>query len=163
MAHCVLTIEVFHLQKSILVSSLLVVIIITAIAGCTGSEDIRGVMDSWNKVMGKEYQIEKVLVDNAAFQTNDLEKWTQQQQNTIGKLEVLLQEENSLISDFAGSTAKVNGDANRYANEALLNIRETYNYRVDALQNFKELVAAKQVNDDKLYAEKKKSTRRFRI
>ncbi len=72
----------------------------------------------------------------------------------IGKLELLLQEEDRLISDFAGSTVKVKGDANKYANEALINIRETYKYRGEELANFKELVKAKQTNNDQLYNEK---------
>ncbi len=69
--------------KSKLISSLVVVIIFTIITGCVANEDIKGVTDSWNKVMEKEYQIEKVLVDNAATRSNTLEEWVQNQQNTI--------------------------------------------------------------------------------
>ncbi len=77
------SIKVVDMLKSKLISSLVVVIIFTIITGCVANEDIKGVTDSWNKVMEKEYQIEKVLVDNAATRSNTLEEWVQNQQNTI--------------------------------------------------------------------------------
>ena len=47
----------------------------------------------------------------------------------------LLDEENILISDFAGSTVTLNGDARKYAESALSNIRESHRYGASSIDN----------------------------
>lgn len=140
-----------------------VLIIAFALAGCVDNGDIGNAIEKWNKVADKtqeirilEEQFEKtVTVDNviieAEFSKDSpdygrlipiIDKW----QKTLDDEKKLLEDESLLISDFAGSTATLNGDAKRYADSTLFNIRETHRYATSYVDNFNKGLEAVRMN-----------------
>lgn len=130
-----------------------VLIFAFAIAGCVSNGDIGTAIEKWNKVADKtqeirvlEEQFEKtVKVDNIIIEAEIskdspdfgrilpiIDKW----QKTLDDEKKLLEEESSLISDFAGATVNLDGDAKKYAESTLFNIRETHKYAISYVENF---------------------------
>lgn len=123
---------------------LAVTLIATVTAGCVGYGDIGAVIGSWNKVIDKDNQLEqaikaidfdKIDVENPAKAKTEIQKITAQ----LNKAQQILDEESSLISEFAGTTVKVTGDANKYANEALTYIRESQKYTEKTISSAQEM------------------------
>lgn len=126
--------------------------IITVIAGCVGNGDIKNAIDTWNKIKAKQEQFE-IAWNNAAssFNTNsnsndlnDLKRSAQQSNNFLQSAQKLVEEEDSLISEFSETTAKLTGDAKKYANDVLINIREAHNNRVKAVSELQYLILIRQ-------------------
>lgn len=130
------------------ISSLLVVsILISAIAGCIDNGDVGTVIGNWNKIIAKQEQIVQALDYSASsLNTNseDLNVLRQSAVRSNSYLESaqrLLEEEDSLISDFAGSTVKVKGDAKTYADIMLINIREAHSNRVKVVTEQQNVIS----------------------
>ncbi len=138
------------MKKLMQISSLLVVSIlisISAIAGCIDNGDVGTVIGNWNKIIAKQEQIVQALDYSASsLNTNseDLNVLRQSAQRSNSYLESaqrLLEEEDSLISDFAGSTVKVTGDAKTYADIMLINIREAHSNRVKVVTEQQNVIS----------------------
>ncbi|CAG0963421.1 hypothetical protein METP3_00990 [Methanosarcinales archaeon] len=131
----------------------LVSIIIVALAGCLDNGDISTAIEKWNKVADKTQEIrsleeqfdkavtaDNLLIDSELAKDTPnfekilpiLEKW----QKTLDEERKLLDEESSLISDFAGATVNLDGDAKRYGDSTLKNIRESHRYQTSSIDNF---------------------------
>lgn len=124
--------------------------IITIIAGCVGNGDIKNAIDTWNKIKAKQEQFE-IAWNNAAssFNTNsndlnDLKRSAQQSNNFLQSAQKLVEEEDSLISEFSETTVKLTGDAKKYANDVLINIREAHNNHVKAVSELQYLILIRQ-------------------
>jgi TolA-binding protein len=123
---------------------ILVVAVIVLIIGFGGYGDIGAVIDSWNKITGTGNQFNAEM-DTLDYDTLNFDNPTQTQRELqkinakINKMQQILDEENTLISEFAGTTVKVTGDANKYANEALTYIRESHNYKVKAFTSIQDM------------------------
>ncbi|MCK4796620.1 MAG: hypothetical protein KAT05_04520 [Spirochaetes bacterium] len=123
-----------------------VIALIAVTAGCLDYGDIGTVINSWNKITDKGEQF-NTEIESLNYETLDYDDSIQTQRelqkiNTkINKIQQILDEENALISDFAGTTVKVTGDANKYANEALTYIRESHKYKVKAFSSLQDMNA----------------------
>ena len=125
---------------------ILVVVLIALTAGCVGYGDIGTVIDSWNKIADKGNQfnteIDTIISSNLDFEDPiELQREMQKTNAKMSELQQILDEENTLISEFSGTTVKVTGDANKYANEALTYIRESHNYKVKTFSSIQDMVA----------------------
>lgn len=150
----------------------LVLIFAIAIVGCVGNGDIGTAIEKWNKVADKTQQIRvleeqfarTVEVDNVIIEAETskgspdygrilpiIDKW----QKTLDEEKKLLEEESSLISDFAGTTVNLDGDAKKYADSTLFNIRETHRYATSYVDNFNRGLESIRMNyktlDEKYY------------
>ncbi len=157
-----------HLRLAI--TLFLIFTVITA--GCIGNGDIGTAIEKWNKVADKtqeirllEEQFEKaVTVDNILIDSElakdtpnfekilpILDKW----QKTLDEERKHLEAESSLISDFAGATANLDGDAKRYGDSTLKNIRESHRYQTSSLDNYNRAIESLRMNykslDDRYY------------
>lgn len=149
-----------------------VLIFVVAIAGCVGNGDIGTAIEKWNNVADKTQEIRSleeqfvktVKVDNVAIESElakdtpnfekilpILDKW----QKTLDEEKGLLEEESSLISDFAGSTVNLDGDAKRYGESALKNVRESHRYAASSSDNYNRAIESLRTNyktlDDRYY------------
>jgi len=136
------------MKKLMQISSFLVVIVlVSVIAGCIDNGDVGTVIGNWNKIIAKQEQIVQALDYSASsLNTNseDLNVLRQSAQRSNSYLESaqrLLEEEDSLISDFAGSTVKVTGDAKTYADIMLINIREAHSNRVKVVTEQQNVIS----------------------
>jgi len=126
-------------------------------AGCIGNGDIGTAIEKWNKVADKTQEIRSleeqfvktVKVDNVAIESEIakdtpnfdklipiLDKW----KKTLDEEKMLLEEESSLISDFAGSTINLDGDAKIYGDSTLKNVRESHRYATSSLDNYNRAI-----------------------
>lgn len=131
----------------------LVLIFAIVIAGCVSNGDIGTAIEKWNKAADKtqeiqllDGQLEKTMkADNVIIESElakdtpnlekiypILDKW----QKTLDEERKNLEEESSLISDFAGATVNLDGDAKRYGDSALKNTRESNRYGTSSIDNF---------------------------
>lgn len=131
----------------------LVLIFVVAIAGCVSNGDIGTAIEKWNKIADKTQEIrllneqfeKTVKADNVIIESElakdtpnlekilpILDKW----QKTLDEKRKILEEESSLISDFAGATVNLDGDAKRYGDSTLKNIRESHRYGTSSNDNF---------------------------
>ncbi|MCZ7392444.1 MAG: hypothetical protein ABOK23_05125 [Candidatus Methanoperedens sp.] len=143
-----------------------------AIAGCVGNGDLGTAIDKWNKIADKTQEIrlleeqfvKTVKVDNVVIESElakdtpnfgkilpILDKW----QKTLDEERNLLEEESSLISDFAGTTVNLDGDAKRYGDSALTNVRDSNRYATSSLDNYNRGIESLRMNyktlDEKYY------------
>lgn len=138
--------------RTTIITIALISIFSIVIAGCVDYGDIKTSIDKWNKVAEKTQQIKLldkqyssiIESDNAIIEAElaketpnldivptFLDKW----KKMFDEERKLLEEESSLISDFAGTTATLNDDAKKYADSALLNIRESNKYATSSIDN----------------------------
>lgn len=138
-------------------------IFMVATAGCVVNGDIGTAIEKWNKVADKTQEIKSleeqfiktVNVDTVAIDSEIakdapnfekilpiLDKW----QKTLDEEKILLEEESSLISDFAGSTVNLDEDAKRYGESALKNLRESHRYAVSSLDNYNRAIESLRMN-----------------
>lgn len=141
----------------------LVLIFVVAIAGCVGNGDTNTAIEKWNKVADKTQQIRfldeqlvktvkaDTVIINAELAKGSpnfditlplLDKW----QKTLDEERKLLEEESSLISDFAGATVNLNGDAKKYADSMLSNMREAHRYSVSSVDNYNRGIESLRMN-----------------
>jgi len=130
----------------------LVLIFIVTIAGCVSNGDIGTAIEKWNKVVDKTQEIrllEEQLIktgkaDNVIIEaemekaSSDFKKilpLLDKQQEMLDDEKKLLEEKSSLISDFAGATVNLNGDAKKYADRMLSNLREEHRYWTSSVDN----------------------------
>lgn len=136
---------------------LVITVIIAAITGCVSNGDIGAAIDSWNKIHEKDTQISKAYEDSLSSintksdNLNVIKRSVQQSKSYLDTTQKLLEEEDSLITDFAGNTAKLSGEAKTYGNDMLINVREAYGYKVKMLNeqqkiisNFEDMIAAEE-------------------
>ncbi|VVB86025.1 Uncharacterised protein [uncultured archaeon] len=131
----------------------LILIFVAAIAGCVSNGDIGTAIEKWNKVadktqeirlldeqLGKTMKADNVIIEpELAKDTPNLEKFLpilDKWQKTLDEERKILEEKSSLISDFAGSTVNLDGDAKRYGDSALKNTRESNRYETSSIDNF---------------------------
>lgn len=134
------------------ITILLTLLFSIVIAGCVGYGDIKTSIDKWNIVIEKNKQLElldtqygKIIESDTAIIEAELAKeipnldivapFLDKWKKMIDEERKLLEEESSLISDFAGTTANLNEDAKKYADNALLNIRESNRYDKSTIDN----------------------------
>lgn len=138
--------------KTTKITITLILIFSIIITGCIDYGDIKTSIDKWNVIIVKNQQLKlldtqygKIIEsDNAILEAElaketpnmdivspFLDKW----KKMFDEERKLLEEESSLISDFAGTTAKLNEDAKKYADGALLNIRESNRYDKSTIDN----------------------------
>ncbi|MDD5617443.1 MAG: hypothetical protein PHH85_14730 [Candidatus Methanoperedens sp.] len=141
----------------------IVLIFAVAIAGCVGNGDINTAVEKWNKVAVNSQQIrlldeqfaKTVKADNVIIESELakdtpnfnmilplLDKW----QKTLDEERKLLEEQSSLISDFARATVNLDGDAKRYGDSVLLNVRESYRYETSAIDNYNRGIESLRMN-----------------
>lgn len=141
----------------------LVLIFVVAIAGCVGYGDISTAIEKWNKVADMTQQIrlldeqlvktakaDTVIIDaelakntpNFNIMLPLLDKW----QKTLDEERKLLEEESSLISDFSGATVNLDGDAKKYADSALSNVREAHRYATSSVDNYNQGIVSLRMN-----------------
>lgn len=150
----------------------LVLIFVVAIAGCVGNGDIGAAIEKWNKVADKTQEIklldeqfaktvktDTVIIDSELAKDtpnfNIILPLTEKWQKTLDEERNLLDEESSLISDFAGATVNLEGNAKTYGNSALLNIRESNRFATSSIDNYNRGLESLRMNyktlDEKYY------------
>ncbi|GFO97564.1 hypothetical protein ig2599ANME_1768 [groundwater metagenome] len=141
----------------------LVLIFAIVIAGCVGNGDISTAIEKWNKVADKTQEIrlldeqfaktvkaDSVIIESELAKDTPnfnmilplLDKW----QKTLDEERKLLEEQSSLISDFAGATVNLDGDAKRYGDSVLLNVRESNRYGTSAIDNYNRGIESLRMN-----------------
>ena len=134
-----------------IITMVFVFILAVGITGCLNG-DISTAIEKWNKVADKiqeiqlfDEQFEKtisndnILIDAEVAKATPnfekifpiLDKW----QETLTQYRNLLDEESSLISDFAGATVNLDGDAKIYGDNILKNIRDSHKYGTSSIDN----------------------------
>ncbi len=142
----------------------LVLILAIVIAGCVGNGDISTAIEKWNKVADQTQQIrlldeqlvKTVKTDNVVIEAELakatpnyniiiplLDNW----KKTLDEERKLLEEESSLISDFAGATVNLDGDAKKYADSMLSNMREAHRYSVSSVDNYNRGIESLKITD----------------
>lgn len=142
---------------------LVITIIISAVAGCVGNGDIGIAIEKWNKVADKTQEIrgleeqfkktvkaDTVIIDSELTKDSPnlekilllLDKW----QKTLDDEKRLLEEESSLISDFAGATVNLDGDAKKYGTSILSNVRESNRYATSSVDNYNRALGSLRMN-----------------
>jgi hypothetical protein len=149
-----------------------VLIFAIIIAGCVGNGDINTAIEKWNKIADKtqeirsleEQSIKTATIDNVIIDSELakdkpnfnailplLDKW----QKTLDEERRLLEEESSLISEFAGSTVNLGGDAKIYADSVLTNLRAAHRYWTSNVDNNYQAIESLKMNyktsDEKYY------------
>lgn len=146
-----------------ILSLLVVTTMITVIAGCVDNGDVGTVIEKWNKVADKTQEIrlldeqlvktvkaDNVIIDSEIAKNTPnfniilplLDKW----QKTLDEERKLLDEESSLISDFAGATVNLDGDAKKYADSALSNNRKAHRYWTSSVDNYNRGIESLRMN-----------------
>jgi hypothetical protein len=133
------------------------------IAGCVGNGDINTSIEKWNKIADKtqeirlleEQSIKTTTIDNVIIDSelakdtpnfNTILPLLDKKQKTLDEEIRLLEEASSLISEFAGSTVNLGGDAKNYADSVLSNLRAAHRYWTSSVDNNNRAIESLKMN-----------------
>lgn len=123
-------------------------VLVVIILKLTGPGDVESSTEAWDKVGSKSAEV-KEMFDYATLLYNKgmiasgkkdyalTETFLVSSQKRLVQTEKLLTEEDRLISEFGGTTVKLRGDAKKYGEETLTNMREAHKLTLSAVEALK--------------------------